>query len=102
MLKLCFCGKLFETRWASKTCSPLSCREPLDLEPEEIRQAFAADHIRSVQEQAAWLSRRTPPKLTKIPGAVGPMKLDPERGGVIVHRTFISKEDMRRALRYLQ
>tara|TARA_R110000868_G_scaffold366198_1_gene629117 strand:- start:214 stop:834 length:621 start_codon:yes stop_codon:yes gene_type:complete len=65
---------------------------PSDMTFDQIRQVFAADHIRNDSEQAAWLIDRDQ-KVTPTATA-SPVMLDRKRHGIVVGDTFISATDL--------
>jgi hypothetical protein len=77
--------------------------DPVAMTPDQVNQVFARDHIRDDSEQALWLDRRVIRERAKkaIPERIGDMHIDKEREGVVVGRTFIPLDHLRRAVKAL-
>jgi hypothetical protein len=54
--------------------------EPMDMTADQVRQAFARDHMRSENEQKLFLADWRAAKRKPLPGEVGEWRLDPELG----------------------
>lgn len=77
--------------------------DPIQMLPPQRRQVFAKDHIRSVEEQLLYLDEQsTRAKTTRTPEQIGQGRIDKERGGVMVNRTFCSLSDIKAWVRALQ
>lgn len=76
--------------------------DPLVMTPRQVMQVFARDHVRNQAEQALILDERRERASLPVPAAVGKMKIDKERGGVIVGRQFIPLVDLVAAVKALQ
>jgi|GEM_PF-4528336 hypothetical protein len=64
-----------------------------DLTTKQIKQVFAADHIRSESQQVAWLVEFDSQKL--LPDAERPVvMLDRRRNGIVVGDVFVSAGDL--------
>ena len=76
--------------------------QPLDMTKDQLRQAFASDHIRSLEEQAAWLAdKRTKAKGPK-PEKVGKFNVDRARGGATHRGEFITLDELLAVVRELR
>ncbi len=76
--------------------------DPLYMDKDQIEQAFHRDHIRwSEAEQAAFLASKREKAALPIPECVGPFKVDRERDGVMLGKRFISRADLKAAIRML-
>lgn len=74
---------------------------PDELLPEQVKQVFAADHIRNEREQELWLANEREKGRRKGPNKVGSMKIDRELQGITHKGEFISKADLLAAIRAL-
>lgn len=76
--------------------------DPLNMTPRQVSQAFARDHIRHETEQHAILDDRREKAARPIPESVGKLRIDKERGGVMVGRHFVPLADLVQAVQFLQ
>lgn len=79
--------------------------DPLALSREQARQVFARDHIRDESEQIVWLeSPRNQPTKESRPRyrELGRHRVDIERQGLVVNRTFVPLEVLVQALAELR
>jgi len=72
--------------------------DPLHLSGEQVRLVFANDHIRRPEEQAAILSDPAKTPVKRRVRQVKRIKIERERGGLIVGRAFVSHADVLSAL----
>ena len=56
---------------------------PDEMTPDQFRQVFAADHIRTETEQAAWLDGKRAELSRPVPEAIGPFRIDKDAGAAI-------------------
>jgi hypothetical protein len=64
-------------------------------------QVFYRNRVNDIARQRALILEREKEASKPLPETIAGMVIDRERGGVMVKRNFISKEDLRRALRAL-
>ena len=76
--------------------------DPLLMSMTQRTQAFARDRIRDEAEQALFLDSKLLKASTPIPERIGKLKIDKERGGVMVGRQFIPLDDLARAVSVLR
>lgn len=57
--------------------------DPGEMTAEQLKQVFAKDHIRTEQEQAAWLDGQRTEAAKPVGEVFGPFKLDRIRGGAV-------------------
>ena len=76
--------------------------DPLAMGKSDIDLAFAKNHIRTLAEQAAIIDEKKRRALRPAPEAVGDLIIDKEKGGVWFKRTFISREDLEGAVKFLR
>ncbi len=73
--------------------------DPLEMTPRQVRQVFARSNIRSLAAQRAIIQDRRMEAAKPIPEQVGKLKIDNERGGVVIGRHFVPWSDLETALR---
>lgn len=76
--------------------------DPLNMRPHQVSQAFARDHIRTEAEQYLILVGKQQEAKRPLPQAVGNMRIDDERDGVMVGRLFIPLADLETAVALLR
>jgi hypothetical protein len=78
--------------------------QPLAMTPQQVRQAFANDHLRDDAEQAAILMRKRQENEGPRPKRIGELQPDYERVGVVVGKTgkFIPLADLIAAVNALR
>ncbi len=69
---------------------------------DQFDQVFKKGGIRSEAEQRLYLDAQLKKAKKPLTSAIGIMKLDDERDGVMVGRTFISRTDLKTAVRELE
>lgn len=81
-------------------------QDPTTLEPEQMQQVFAADHIRSDAEQRNWLAARraktVAPRTPRVEDGDVSLNVDRERGGVTHRGQFIPQHLLAAALKALK
>ncbi len=76
--------------------------DPRDLTPDQIRQVFDKRCIRNEAAQALYLDDKRQKAARAVPSAVGELKIDRERSGVMHGRKFIPLADLVAAVKALQ
>lgn len=76
--------------------------DPLKMTAQQVKQAFAGDHIRDEGEQALLLDDRREQASRPLSSMVGPLRLDPDRDGATCGRTFVSLANLEEAVRQLK
>lgn len=76
--------------------------DPYIMTPGQAAQVFAADHIRDLSEQAVILDQKRSRKSARMPDRIGQLRIDKERGGVMVGRYFVPQVDLAAALSILK
>lgn len=79
--------------------------DPLEMTQAQRKQVFAKDHIRNLAEQRNFLDQQQTIQGTaskRTPEHIGQLRIDPERRGVVVARTFVSLSDLEAAVRVLK
>jgi hypothetical protein len=75
--------------------------DPLTMTRSQISIVFARDHIRTHAEQLVLLDHRKQQAAKPIPESIGKVRIDRERGGIVVGRTFVPKCDVLAAIKLL-
>ncbi len=68
--------------------------DPMAMTPSQVRQVFAKDHIRGEGEQSLILDQWIAKKQNKRPDRIGNVRIDKERGGAMVGKTFVPLADL--------
>ncbi len=76
--------------------------DPLAMTQSQARQVLAKDHIRTESEQSLILDQWIAKKRFNPPDRIGELKIDKERGGVVVGRRFIALTDLQAAVAVLR